>query len=248
VTPPWRDAAVALVAAPVIGSFLGTMVGRTAAGQGFVGGRSCCETCRHRLGPAELIPLVSYAIQRGRCRACGAPIRPFHLYIELAALLVPAAALLADEDGATLAAGCVLGWALLALGWIDSLTLRLPDALTMPLVLAGLAEALWLEPEAMTDRAWGAAIGYVSFRALAWGYRLLRGREGLGQGDAKLLAAAGAWVGAGMLAYVVLGAALAGLLFAGAMVLAGRRIDGSTRLPFGPFLAAGIWSVWLMTT
>ncbi len=246
--PPWRDGVVALVAAPFIGSFLGTVVSRTVAGQGFVAGRSCCEACGHRLGPAELIPLVSYALQRGRCRACGAAIRPFHVQIELAALLVPAACLIAGGQGAMLAAGCVLGWALLALGWIDVLTMRLPDALTLPLVLAGLGEALWLDADALTDRALGAAAGYVAFRALAFAYRMWRGREGLGQGDAKLLAAGGGWVGASMLADVVLGAALAALLFAGAMVLAGRRVDGSTRLPFGPFLAAGIWAVWLVMT
>jgi len=244
----WRDAAVALVAAPVIGSFLGTLISRTAAGEGFVAGRSRCEACGHTLGPSELVPLVSFAIQRGRCRACQAPIRRFHLHVELAALLVPATALLAGEDGALLAAGCVLGWTLLALAWIDVLTLRLPDALTLPLVLAGLAEALWLDPEALTDRALGAALGYTAFRLLAWAYRLLRGRDGLGQGDAKLLAAAGAWLGAAMLADVVLVAAVGGLLFAGLLALAGRPVNGSTRLPFGPFLAVGVWSTWLFVS
>jgi leader peptidase (prepilin peptidase)/N-methyltransferase len=239
---------VALLSAPFIGSFLGTVIGRTAAGEGFVAGRSRCEACGHTLGPAELIPLVSFAIQRGRCRACQAPIRRFHLHVELAALLVPATALLAGEDGALLAAGCVLGWILLALAWIDVLTLRLPDTLTLPLVLAGLAEAFLLDPDALTHRALGAALGYTAFHLLAWAYRLLRGRDGLGQGDAKLLAAAGAWVGAAMLADVVLVAAVAGLLFAGLLALAGRRIDGSTRLPFGPFLAAGLWSSWLFVS
>jgi leader peptidase (prepilin peptidase)/N-methyltransferase len=235
-----------LVAAPFIGSFLGTLITRTASGEDFVRGRSCCEICGHRLGPFELIPLVSFVIQRGRCRACRAPIRPFHLHVELAALVVPVSVLLAGADGALLAAGCVLGWTLLASAWIDVLTMRLPDMLTLPLVLAGLGEALWLDPDALTDRALGAAIGYAAFRLLAWAYFRFRGRDGLGQGDAKLLAAGGAWVGAAMLADVVLMAAVAGLLFAGGMVLMGRRVDGSTRLPFGPFLAAGIWSVWLL--
>jgi leader peptidase (prepilin peptidase)/N-methyltransferase len=234
------------MAAPFIGSFLGTLISRTAAGEGFVAGRSRCEACGHALGPAELVPLVSFAIQSGRCRACHAPIRRFHLHVEFAALLVPATALLAGEDGALLAAGCVLGWTLLALAWIDVLVMRLPDVLTLSLVLAGLAEVLWLDPEAVTDRALGAAIGYTAFRLLAWTYRRLRGRDGLGQGDAKLLAAAGAWVGAAMLAQVVLVAAVAGLLFAGFLAFVGRRVDGSTRLPFGPCLAVGVWSSWLM--
>ncbi len=232
--------------APIIGSFLGTLIGRTARGESFVAGRSRCEACGHSLGPAELIPLVSFAIQRGRCRACRAPIRRFHVHVELAALVIPATALVAGEKAATLAAGCLLGWTLLALAWIDALTMRLPDLLTLPLVLAGLAEASCLDPETVTDRALGAAAGYAAFRLLAWAYRLLRGRDGLGQGDAKLLAAAGAWVGAAVLAEVVLVAAVAGLVFAGCLALAGRRVDGSTRLPFGPFLAAGIWAVWLL--
>jgi len=237
----------ALLLAPCIGSFLGTLITRTAGGENFVTGRSRCEACGKRLGPLELVPLLSFAAQRGRCRSCRAPIRPFHLAVEMAALLIPASLLLAGQDGARLAAGCALGWTLLALAWIDVLVMRLPDMLTLPLVLAGLAEAVWLDPDTLMDRALGAAIGYVAFRLLAWSYRLLRGRDGLGQGDAKLLAAAGAWVGAAMLADVVLLAALAGLLFAGSMALVGRRVDGSTRLPFGPCLAASIWTVWLMS-
>jgi leader peptidase (prepilin peptidase)/N-methyltransferase len=142
-------------------------------------------------------------------------------------------------------ASCLLGWTLLALAWIDALTMRLPDFLTLPLILAGLAECLWLDPEDLTDRALGAALGYTIFRLLAWTYRKLRHRDGLGEGDAKLLAAAGAWAGASMLADVALAAALSGLAFAATIRLRGAPVDASTRLAFGPFLAAAIWLVWL---
>jgi leader peptidase (prepilin peptidase)/N-methyltransferase len=87
--------------------------------------------------------------------------------------------------------------------------------------------------------------GYLLLWAVAWVYRRLRGRDGLGLGDAKLLAAAGAWVGAGGLPSVLAGAAIAALAAAGGMMLAGRRLDRHTALPFGPFLAAATWLVWL---
>ena len=236
----------AILAAPIIGSFLGTVILRTAREEPFVGGRSHCDACGKTLRFYELIPIASFLVQRGRCRACAARISSFHLMVELAAILVPASALLAGVDDLGLAAGCLLGWTLLTLAWIDALTFRLPDALTLPLLLAGLAECLWLEPQALTGRALGAAIGYTAFWLLAWIYRVVRGRDGLGQGDAKLLGAGGAWLGAALLPDVILAAALAGLLFAGALRLSGRRIDGSTMLPLGPCIAAGIWMLWLV--
>ncbi len=230
-----------VAAAPVVGSFLGVLVARLPAGRGVVGGRSACPACGHALGPADLVPVASFLALRGRCRYCAAPIAPFHLWVELAAFGVAAWAAAAGERGALLWCGCVLGWTLLALAWIDARCQRLPDALTLPLLLAGLGEAAWLEPQGLTDRAFGAALGAAGLYALAWAYRRLRGREGLGGGDAKLLAAGGAWVGAGVLADVLLVAALGGLAWAC------RRgwPDPSARLAFGPFLAGGIWLAWL---
>ena len=239
-------AAVALVMAPVIGSFLGTVILRCSREEAFVVGRSHCDACSATLRFYELVPIASFLIQRGRCRSCKARISAFHLQVELAAILVPATALLAGVDDFGLVAGCLLGWTLLTLAWIDALTFRLPDALTLPLLLAGLAECFWLEPDALVERALGAAIGYTSFWLLAWIYRAARGRDGLGQGDAKLLGAGGAWLGASLLPDVILAAAVVGLLFAGGLRLSGRRIDGSTMLPFGPCIAAGIWMLWLV--
>ncbi len=234
-----------LLIAPIIGSFLGTVISRTARGESFATGRSHCESCGHTLRPIELIPLASYVALRGRCRACQAPIGRFHLLVELAAIGVAASAIAAGAEGRTLVAGCVLGWMLLALAWIDALTLRLPDFLSLPLILAGLGDALLEDPGALTDRALGAAVGYTMFRVLAWAYRYFRQRDGLGEGDAKLLAAAGAWLGVALLAATVLIAAVSALLYAGLLAVSGRVVDGSTRLPFGPFLALGLWGGWL---
>jgi leader peptidase (prepilin peptidase) / N-methyltransferase len=185
---------------------------------------------------------------RGRCRVCGTRIAPFHLAVEAAAIGVAVIAAATCPDGATLCCGCGLGWALLALAWVDWDTFMLPDALTLPLVLAGLAATAWLEAERLTDHAAAAALGYLLFRAVAWAYRRLRGRDGLGEGDAKLMAASGAWVGLAGLSSVLLGGALltlaAGLVYA---LRKGEAVHATQRLPFGPGLCAALWVVWLLS-
>jgi leader peptidase (prepilin peptidase)/N-methyltransferase len=164
-----------------------------------------------------------------------------HLWVELAALGVAVWAASTGADGALLWASCALGWTLLTLGWIDAVCLRLPDALTLPLILAGLLEASSLEPDALTGRAFGAAVGYTLLWAVALAYRRWRGRDGMGLGDAKLLAAAGAWVGVALLPQVLLGGALAGLAWA----LRRGRPNAMEKIPFGVFLAASAWVVWI---
>ena len=237
-----------LVVAPIVGSFLGVLIRRLPAGEPVMLDRSRCETCRRPLSAAELVPIASYVMLRGRCRTCGTRIAPFHLAIELAALAVAAIAAAVLPDPATLWCGCVLGWTLLALAWIDYQAFILPDVLTLPLVLAGLAVTYWLDPETLTAHAAAAALAYLLFRGVAWVYRRLRGRDGLGEGDAKLMAAAGAWVGVTALSGVLLGGAL--LTLAVASVDALRRGEGlraTTRLPFGPGLCVALWVVWLLS-
>jgi leader peptidase (prepilin peptidase) / N-methyltransferase len=240
--PTWL---MPLLAAPFVGSFLGVLARRLPAGQPVMLSRSRCESCGTALSPWELLPIVSYIIQRGRCRHCHDRIAPQHLAIELAALAIAAWAATAEADPAWLWADCALGWVLLVLGWIDWTHLRLPDVLTLPLVLGGLGATELLDPAATTDHALAAAIGYAAFRLVALVYRALRGRDGLGAGDAKLLAASGAWVGVAGLSPVVLSAALAGL--AVALLRAGRtrRLRATTMVPFGTCLAIGTWLVRL---
>jgi leader peptidase (prepilin peptidase)/N-methyltransferase len=227
--------------APFVGSFAGVLIARVPEGRGVVWGRSACGACGHALEVADLVPLLSFAALRGRCRWCGRKIGWFHLWVELAALGVAVWATASGARGGLLWAGCALGWTLLTLGWIDARCQRLPDFLTLPLVLGGLFEAAMLEPDAVLGRAQGAAAGFLGFWLLAWLFRRLRGREGLGMGDAKLLAAGGAWVGAWLLPDVLLAAAGSALVFA----LRKGRVDRDARIPFGPFLGAGIWVVWL---
>jgi leader peptidase (prepilin peptidase) / N-methyltransferase len=239
--PDWL---LPVLVSPVIGSFLGVLIQRLPDGGDVVASRSQCNACQRTLGPADLIPLVSYLVTRGRCRHCGAPIGRFHLLIELAALLVAVWAVSLDE-GLRLWADCVLGWTLLALGWIDARHMILPDILTLPLVLAGLGFAWFLEPERIFDHAAGAAIGWLLFWAVSRLYRWLRGRDGLGEGDAKLLAASGAWVGWFGLGPVMLAAALTGLAQALVIRLRGGEATAATAIPFGPPLAFATWLVWL---
>ena len=142
-------------------------------------------------------------------------------------------------------AGCALGWTLLALAVIDAKHLLLPDTLTLPLVPAGLLIAWAVEPAKLADHAIGAVAGFVAVAAIGLAYRRLRGREGIGLGDAKLFAAAGAWVSWTGLPSVLLLAAAGGL--AGHLLGAhrtGRGLEGR-ELPFGPYIAGALWLVWL---
>jgi leader peptidase (prepilin peptidase)/N-methyltransferase len=241
------EAILAVLVAPIVGSFLGVLIRRLPEGRLLHPARSACDHCGHVLGPLELVPLVSWLALRGRCRACGQPIGIFHPAVELAALLVAGFAWsVAPGDAGWVWATAGLGWILLALGWIDAEHRRLPDALTLPLIPAGLAVTLVLEPDALLDHAVAAVAGYAAFMALAATYRWWRGQDGLGEGDAKLLAAGGAWLGLEALPWTVCGAALIGLAMAALLRLRGKRMGRHTALPFGPPLAAAIWFVQVM--
>jgi leader peptidase (prepilin peptidase)/N-methyltransferase len=234
-----------VIFAPFIGSFLGVLIRRLPEGQPIVLARSACESCGRRLATRDLVPVVSFLALRGRCRTCRAPIGAFHLAIELAAVAVALWAALTLTEPDWVWASCVLGWTLLALAWIDVEHMMLPDVLTLPLLLAGLGATLLLDPGDMVDHALGAVLGYLVFRGVAAGYRAWRGRTGLGGGDAKLLAAAGAWLGWQALPSVVLEASVAGIAVALIAHVLGHRVSRTTALPFGPFIAAAIWLVWL---
>jgi leader peptidase (prepilin peptidase)/N-methyltransferase len=227
-----------------MGSFVGLIVDRLPKGETVVEGRSRCVQCDARLTARDLVPLVSWLATGGRCRHCRARIGWFYPAVEVVALAIAVLAVSVDR-GAEAWIDAALGWWLLVLGWIDWRHMIMPDVLTLPLIPLGLAAAGILEPENLPGRLIGVAAGFFGLWLVAWVYRRTRGREGLGLGDAKLLAAAGAWVGASGLPSVLAGAALGGLAAAGGMMLAGRRLDRYSALPFGPFLAAATWLVWL---
>jgi leader peptidase (prepilin peptidase)/N-methyltransferase len=235
-----QNAVILLVAAPFVGSFLGLLVVRLPVGETVVLGRSRCRRCDAALGPRDLVPLLSWAASGGRCRHCHAALGWFHPAIEAAALGV-ALWSVAVAPGWLAWASAGLGWTLLALAVIDHRHMIVPDALSLPLIPAGLAIAVLAPAGGLAHHLAGAAAGAASLGAVAWAYRRARGREGLGLGDVKLFAAAGAWTGWQGLPSVLLIGAATGL--AAALILGRARPDRP--VPFGPYLALGLWITWL---
>ena len=175
----------------VVGSFLALASVRLPAGEPIVLARSRCRSCGKALGPHELVPVLSWMIQRGRCRTCAAPIGWRYPVMELSCAGLAAWAALATP-GPPGALGALFAWQLLLIAAIDAEHYWLPDRLTLPLAITGLLAAALFEPHQALDRVIGAAAGFLALAGLAWGYRRLRGREGLGGGDPRLLAGIGA--------------------------------------------------------
>lgn len=228
----------------VAGSFLATLVLRWPAGRSIASGRSACDGCGRTLRAWELVPLLSVIALRGRCHRCGAAIDPLHGRVELAGAVIGmvALAIVPGWDGA---AGALFGWMLLALAILDWRHHWLPDLLTLPLLLIGLlAGAAGIEPT-IAARIGGVIAGYAALVSIAALYRWVRGRQGLGGGDPKLLAAIGAWLGWQDLPFVVLAAALIGLAGVAAAAIGGRKVSATDRLPLGTLLAIAAWGAWV---
>ncbi len=240
--PAW-PLALGLLGA-ILGSFIAALVIRWPAGRSVVRGRSACDGCGRTLRVGELVPLLSFLVQRGRCRSCGAPIDPRHWGIELAALAIGVAAGYAAPSPVGVA-GAVFGWLLLALAALDIAAFWLPDRLTGTLALAGVAAGFVGIDPPLVDRLVGGIAGYATLALIAWGYRLLRGREGMGGGDPKLLGAIGLWLGWRMLPAVLVIASLIGLGVVVVAHLTGRRMARDTALPFGALLGMAAYPAWI---
>jgi leader peptidase (prepilin peptidase)/N-methyltransferase len=165
-----------LIAAPFVGSFLATLAVQLPVREQAVLGRSRCRMCGHTLGIADLVPLGSWLVQRGRCRHCGGAIGRLYPLVELAAIAIAVWAAIV-MDGWLLWVTCGLGWALLTLAVIDTRHFMLPDALTLPLIGAGLLTAFGLGPALVPAHAAGALAGFAVFAALRWVYRRLRSAD-----------------------------------------------------------------------
>ncbi|MBA3895803.1 MAG: prepilin peptidase [Sphingomonadaceae bacterium] len=233
------------VAGAIAGSFAAALVARWPKGE-TLGGRSKCDACGAQLRWFELVPLVSFAAQHGRCRRCGGAIDAQHFAIEAACALVGAIALFA-HPGIEGFLGALCGWMLAALAALDVVHFWLPDRLTAALGLYGVAGVAFRIPPAALDRLIGGAAGFAALAAIAWSYRRLRGRDGLGAGDAKLLGAIGLWLGWRALPFVLVGACALGLAAALAMRLRGETVRADTRLPLGALMAVAAFPVWLVS-
>lgn len=228
----------------IFGSFIGAIVARWPRGESVLSGRSHCDGCGRTLGAAELLPVLSWLAQRGRCRACGAAIGGDALAIEALAAVIGAVAIIV-APGWQGVAGAVFGWLLLALGWIDFRHFWLPDSLTAMLAATGLGLAAAGMGPPLLEAAITGIVPFAALWLVAIIYKAVRGREGLGGGDPKLLGALGFWLGAIGLNVALLLACLLGLVAAGTMALSGRSVTGATRLPLGTLFAIAGYLVWL---
>nr|WP_218647496.1 A24 family peptidase [Sphingobium lactosutens] len=230
------------MAGAILGSFLATLILRWPQGRSVMRGRSACDGCGRVLTPRDLVPMLSAMLSHGRCRTCGARIDPLHGRVEAGCAIIGALALGFRPDLGGIG-WMLLGWLLLTLAVLDWRHFWLPDALTLPLAFLGLTLGLWATDILLPDRIIGAAAGYGVLLAIALTYRVLRGREGLGLGDAKLLGALGAWFGWQALPFILLIASGVGL----AVVLAtGKARKRMARVPLGTFLALAACPGWLI--
>ncbi len=199
--------------------------------------RSACPACGQRITALQNIPILSWLALRGKCAACGARIAARYPLVELIAGLIGAYA--ASRYGPTPAAlgAAAFGWALLALAVIDLDTQLLPDDITLPLLWAGLLINFGAVFAPLRTAVIGAVAGYLSLWLVYWAFKLATGKEGMGHGDFKLLAAIGAWLGWQKLPLVILLSSVVGAVVGIALIVLARH-GREKPIPFGPYLAA----------
>ena len=229
----------------IIGSFLATLIVRWPEGKSVMTGRSHCDSCGTTLGAADLIPIVSFLVRRGNCRKCGAKIDSDHLAIELVSGLIGGLALFVEPNLGGLF-GAIFGWLLLTLAALDAKHHWLPDRLTFLLAIGGLVAALFVGQPDIQARLLGGISGFLALFLIGWTYKRLRGVDGLGGGDPKLLGAIGCWLGWAALPIVILVAATVGLLSVFIRLLRGQAVAADSALPLGIFMAIAAFPIWLM--
>ena len=210
---------------------------------GIVVERSHCPHCKHTLSWFENIPLISWLALRGRCRHCKAPISAQYPLVELVTGLLAVAAVWRFGFGWQGFGAALLSCFLVALSGIDLRTRLLPDQLTLPLMWLGLIASLDNLYMPAKPALLGAIAGYVSLWVVWWLFKQITGKEGMGHGDFKLLAAIGAWVGLkGVLPTILLSSVVGAVI--GSIWLGMKGRDRATPIPFGPYLAIAGWIVF----
>lgn len=200
--------------------------------------RSACVYCGHKLNIWENIPVISYLLLRGRCSQCNARISFRYPAVEaLTALMSGIVAWYYGYSLITIAA-LIFVWALITLTAIDLNTQLLPDDITLPLLWLGLLVNINNGFTDIQSAVIGAAVGYLSLWSIYWCFKLITGKEGMGFGDFKLLAAIGAWLGWSMLPLVILFSSLVGAIVGIGMIVA-AKLNKNIPIPFGPYLASG---------
>ncbi len=200
--------------------------------------RSACPQCGHPITALENIPLLSWLWLRGRCSACRAPIGARYPLVELLTALLSAAVAWKWGVSVQTAGSLLMVWALIALAFIDLDTALLPDSLTLPLLWLGLLFNLGGHFSSLPDAVVGAMAGYLVLWLVYWLFKLATGKDGMGYGDFKLLAAIGAWLGWQMLPVTLLLSSVVGAAVGIAMIVLVKH-DRRVPIPFGPYLAGG---------
>jgi leader peptidase (prepilin peptidase)/N-methyltransferase len=207
--------------------------------------RSACPHCGHQISALENIPVISYLWIGGKCTQCKAAISARYPLVELLTGLMSALLIWRLGSGYAGLASLLLAYFLISMSFIDADTQLLPDSLTQPLLWLGLLCNLRATYVPLNDAVVGAIAGYLILWSVYWVFKLLTGKEGMGYGDFKLLAALGAWMGWMVLPVIILLSSLVGALVGISMILS-KRINRSTPIPFGPYLAAAgmICFIW----
>ena len=206
--------------------------------------RSRCPSCALPITTLQNIPVISYLVLRGKCAGCKTRISPRYPCVEI--LAGAFAGYAAWQFGPTLAgvSAIVFVWAMIALTFIDLDTFYLPDDITLPLLWAGLLFNLGSAHVDIRSAVIGAAAGYLALWSVFWLFKLVTGKEGMGYGDFKLLAAIGAWLGWQVLPLVILLSSLVGAVIGIALMIFARH-GRETPIPFGPYLAiAGVMALF----
>ncbi len=201
---------------------------------------SHCPSCNAPVKAWQNIPVLSYVLLRGRCASCKAPIGVRYPLVEFITALLTIFPLLMFGFTSYAVAAILFSWILLILTVIDIDHQLLPDQLTLPLIWLGLLFNSITGSIPLQDAVWGAVAGYLSLWSVFWVFKLLTGKEGMGYGDFKLLAALGAWLGWQFLPLIILLSSVVGAVFGGAVLML-KRSDSSTPMPFGPYLAGAGW-------
>jgi leader peptidase (prepilin peptidase) / N-methyltransferase len=201
---------------------------------------STCPQCGHKIRPWENIPVISYLLLKGKCSSCKAGISIRYPLIELATGILSVTAIHIFGANTAGLAAMVFFWCLISLTMIDIDTQLLPDSITLPLLWLGLIANHFNLFTSLDSALMGAIAGYLSLWSVYWLFKLLTGKEGMGYGDFKLLAALGAWLGWQMLLQIILLSALVGAILGISMIVLRGR-DKNIPIPFGPYLAiAGV--------
>ncbi|MEH6452048.1 MAG: A24 family peptidase [Psychromonas sp.] len=203
--------------------------------------RSRCPQCNHLIGSTENVPIFSWLFQRGRCKHCDCKISKRYPSIELLTGLLSLIVAWVIPFGWPLLFALVFTWVLISLTFIDFDTMLLPDQLTLPLLWLGLLVNVTGTFTDLTSAVLGAAFGYLSLWSIYWVFKLVTGKEGMGYGDFKLLAALGAWFGWQALPLIILLSSLAGAII-GIAIIATSKDKTSRAIPFGPYLAIAGWT------